>query len=257
MNTKVKQNSADQLKAAELREELKVNELKAKVIRAFSAPEFNKNEFAAEMIKAGKDFMEILAAVNEGKKAWDEKHPAPSFSTTLLKEWIKNNINDDFTTVCGCNIEDVDGKTYSNTGAILETCETLAGNVSAIFSYRFKVQADNKAAKVQSERRAIYREGCYNLVRGAKLAGYDLERVISDIRDAWNWVQGSDSKTALRIKSNIQNITGRLNETEIPLLSCGLDTAKGKKLLALRKRYYSDISALLSLLAANGIGDEY
>lgn len=253
MNTKVRQNSADQMKAAELREELKVNELKAKVIRAFSAPEFDKNSFAAEMIKAGKDFMEILAAVNEGKKAWDEKHLAPAYSTTLLKNWIKANINDDFSTVCGCNIDDVDGKTYSNTGAILETCETLAGNVSAIFSYRFKVQADNKAAKIQSERKSIYREGSFNLVRGAKLAGYDLERVIRDIRDAWGWVEGSDSKTALRIKSNIQNITGRLNETEIPLLTVGLETAKGKKLLALRKRYYSDISALLSLLAANGI----
>lgn len=58
----------------------------------FSAPVFDKDTFAAELLKSGKySFTEIVAKVNEGRKAWEKEHVAPTCTYQSVCELIRTN----------------------------------------------------------------------------------------------------------------------------------------------------------------------
>lgn len=250
MNTKSRQTGNSQLNAAVTREEQKLSELKDKVVNHFSAPKFDKNTFAAELIAAGKDFTDIVAAVNDGRKQWEKLHPSPVCNLELVKEYIAINLRDEFATVTGCNIDNVDGRLYNDNGTIIGVIDndtTVSGIVSAVFSYRFYVEQQKKQAAITAERKAVYRTALYNFIAAGKKLGRTIEQITRDVESDYNWVTSDVSKTAGKLQNNINRIWAAINESEFDILTAG--NAKREKLISKRQRMYKDIETLTALLS--------
>lgn len=201
MNTKVKISADEQQKNAAAREELKIAELKAKVSRAFDAPEFDKNSFAASMIAAGKDFMEILAAVNEAQKKWNKEHPAPLYSFEIIKKHILDNYSNEFETLCGCKVSEatnevwsVDVETNSLTSTPLETSATVSQIITAIFSVRTKAKYYATLAQKQADAWKTYFSAIMFAVQAQRKLGIDNARMMQDLEAAQAAAQAEASE---------------------------------------------------------------
>lgn len=250
MKDKVRQDSNSQLEAAVTREDQKLSELKAKIVNHFAAPEFDKNKFAAELIAAGKDFTEIVTAVNEGRKQWEKDHPAPACNIDLVKQYIARYRNSEFTAVTGCNIADVDGRLYNDNGTVIGTVDsdtTVNGIVSAVFSYRFFVAQQKKLTAIKAERKNVYHTALYNFIAAGKKLGLTVDEITRDVESDYNWVTSDVSKTAGKLQNNINRIWAAINESEFEILTAG--NAKREKLISKRQRMYKDIETLTGLLS--------
>lgn len=214
-------NTASQINAAfaanEAEENQKEERLYNKVVSRFLAPEFDKNAFAAGLIASGLDFTEIVAKVNEGRKAWEAANPAPACSVALVLSACGDYAKE-FKQLVGVapgDVKESDVRVYSRPAGVL-VCRPLPGDASAaaivraVLSYRYKV-ADDLAIR---ERERARKRGYYNSLDTAARNGIDLgmsdEMILEDFKRRLSYARRDmDSETAL-LKNNFLTIRAKL-----------------------------------------------
>lgn len=216
-------NSADQIACAiaqnEAEESQKEERLYNKVVARFLAPEFDKNAFAAGLIASGLDFTEIVAKVNEGRKAWELEHPAPACSVALVLSAC-GDYEKEFKQLVGvapADIKEGDVRVYSRPAGVL-VARPLAGDASAsaivraVLSYRYKVADDMAIKERERARKHGYFMGLDNAARNGIDLGLSNEEIMRDFERRLTYARFEmDSETAL-LRKNFLTIRAKLDE---------------------------------------------
>lgn len=215
-------NSADQIACAiaqnESEESQKEERLYNKVVARFLAPEFDKNAFAAGLIASGLDFTEIVAKVNEGRKAWELEHPAPACSVGLVLSAC-GEYEKEFKQLVGVapgDVKESEVRVYSRPAGVLVARPLAADSsasaiVRAVLSYRYKVADDLAIKERERARKHGYFMGLDNAARNGIDLGLSNEEILRDFERRLTYARFEmDSETAL-LKNNFLTIRAKLD----------------------------------------------
>lgn len=273
-------NSADQMQSAVIMESLNtepenVRDLQKVILSHFSAPEFDSNTFAAELIAQGLPFTEIAQKVSEAKKAFQAENPAPNCSADDVLRVVSESYKETFKAVTGADIEtltdivcyvptlplsvaraDSEIKDFVSSSA-LPLDASPSALVSALLSIRHFVNARRAIAQAKASEESSLRSSLRNFARAAKRLGWDVERLQFEAKNAYNYTTTSDHKQRTQLEDNLKKMRAEEREIEFRLLSLlhGLSEsetptqkAKAIKLRARRARVWSAIDTVLALL---------
>lgn len=273
-------NAANQVASAVVMESFNaepenVRDLQKAILSHFSAPEFDVNTFARDLISSGADFTEIAQKVSEAKKAFQVENPAPNCSANDVLRVVSELYKDTFKAVTGADIETLsDIVCYVPTLPLsvvradseikdFVSSSSLPGDaspsalVSAMLSIRHLVNARRAIAQAKASEESSLRSSLRNFARAAKRLGWDVERLQFEAKNAYNYTTTSDYKQRTQLEDNLKKMRSEEKEIEFRLLSIlhGLSesetpTQKAKviKLRARRARIWSSIDTVLALL---------
>lgn len=190
-----------------------------KVVARFSAPAFDRNAYAAPLIAAGLDFVDIAQKVSEGKKEWEKLHPAPVCDVARVLAVCVSDFAREFVDVVGIhpsNINVSDVRVYSRPAGCLnarplDVDASASAVVRAVLSYRFKVADDDAIRAARNARSIAYHNKLDDgLFAGIEL-GYDDERILFDCRQRLAYLRERESSEVSTLRANFIKIRARLD----------------------------------------------
>lgn len=190
-----------------------------KVVARFTAPAFDRNAFAAPLIAAGLDFLDIANKVNEGRKEWEKLHPAPVCDVARVLAVCVSDYAKEFVDVVGIhptNIKVSDVRVYSRPSGCLnarplDADASASAVVRAVLSYRFKVADDDEIRKAQFARSLSYHNKLDDGLFAGIEMGYDDERILFDVRQRLAYLRERESSEVSKLRDNFMKVRARLD----------------------------------------------
>jgi len=264
-----------------------VRELSADIVSNFAAPEWSEKEKTENALRATfpdwSDEMINAAVAGAAKKAGlDLSAPACTVGRVLVV--IRRSYLKEFVSLVGMSFAAVVAHIRENglnnyswrlsvsvvrSNSVLsdfvDSVPVAAGAsasavVAALLSLREVSEFNRRLSAARSSDRFDYTTYIGLAVRLAKRLGYDMDRVLSDVRRDYNYSSTSDHKERKQLRANLEKAVARINGANDLILSLGgvtvLDTDNCpakiartiKSALKERSRAYSVASTIDKLL---------
>lgn len=235
--------------------------LRSAISAAFAAPSFDKDSFAADLLKSGNySFTEIVEKVNAARKNFEASNPAPVCTYAAVCEWIRVNAVKLWSDYCPLlpverlGINPSSAVVWSWTGLDTDkpTCTPLPADatnsdiitaVLSVYNYAVGIHAYNMRKQNAMVDAVKHIRLAISLLASADVVGDDIKKDLVEMVD----VVTNEQK---KLREQISQLTNEIADKEMEIALAGLLRSSAEVRL---RAFYGGLSDYeLSLVGLRG-----